>query len=340
MLQATGAFFAILAFSLAQGIRAGDDVGITPRQAEILHDLSTFAPVGYGSSMSVPWMLSIWDTDAGLAELTPFPAGTENAAAAFSRLEKLYPTEKDILADGGEDSGGVLELLAAARMGECRLTPEYYPDFDRLTAQQPDFAVLRSYLEALRRRAARAEREGRPAEAQEALQAILLCGRHLTRDKSTILVYMTGLIFKLRGIQDSRAFLIRTGRIGMAEHAAAYADRLGEILRLFHWKSGSALGEMERFASLPATARIAREDAETCWRKEAILRLGIIRHGVVDKDRKIVQRHSLFERNAEIALEQAATGDPDPGVRRLAIWSALNVRPDSFVSLRHIFIDP
>ena len=339
MLPTTGALFAaVLAFSFFQGIRAGEDAGISSRQAEILRDLSTLAPAGYVGD--APWMLSAWDTDTGLEELAPFPTGEENAAAAFSRLEKLYPLEKDLLAESGEDSGGVMELLAAARMGECRLTPEYYPEFDRLTARQPDFAVLRIYLEALRRRSARAEREGRPSEAQEALRAILLCGRHLTRDRSTVLIYMTGLIFKLRGIQDIRAFLVRMGRIDEAGHAAAYADRLGEALRLFNWKSGVALGEMEDFACLPAAARIAREDAEACWRKEAILRLGILRHGVADRDRQIVRRHPRFEREAEKALERAAARDPDPGVRRLAVWAALNVKPESFASFRHDFIDP
>ncbi|MDR1520417.1 MAG: hypothetical protein LBU23_09795 [Planctomycetota bacterium] len=283
-------------------------------------------------------MLSAWDSDAGLEALIPLSAaGGGNAAAVFSRLEELYPAEKDALANGGEDSLGALELLEAAEMAECRLAPDYYPEFDRITARQPDFAVLRSYLEALRRRSARAEREGRPAEAERAIRAALLCGRHLTRDKSSLIVYIAGLVYKLRGAQDYQAFLLRTGRPEQARAAGAYAASLGQLLHFFHWKANTALGEMEGFACLPSAVRIAREDAEVCWRKEALLKLGILRHGVVGKDGKSVDRHPRLEREAEKALSLAAETDADPGVRRLAVWAALNVRPEMYETLAHKF---
>ncbi|MDR1535051.1 MAG: hypothetical protein LBU64_08135 [Planctomycetota bacterium] len=308
--------------------------GASGRRTEILRELLALAPPGHDGSA---WMLSSWDTDSGLEALISPPTGAGNAAAAFSRLEELYPSEKDAIAGGGEDSLGVGALIEAAGMAECRLTPEYYPVFDHLAARQPDFAVLRGYLEALRRRAARAEREGRQSEAEEALRAALLCGRHLTRDRPSLLVYIAGLIYKLRGIQDYQAFLLRAGRTEAAGTAEAYSQSLGLILRFFHWKANVALGEMEGFACLPAAVLIAGNDAEACWRKEALLKLGILRHGAVGGDGKSLVRDIARQREAEAALSLAAAADPDPGVRRLAIWAALNVRPEMLADLEQVF---
>ena len=307
----------------------------TPRQREIMAELLSAAPPDYAGGGI--WMLSAWDGDAGLEELVPIPGGSGDAAALFKRLEDVYQGEKASLAGGGEDSRGVLFLMEAAGMAECRLSPIHYPEYDSVTAKQPDFAVLRAYLEALRRRAAREEREGRPAGAEEALRAALLCGRHLARDRSSLLVYVTGLVYKLRGAQDYEAFLRRSGRDGLADKAGSHAAAMVDLLRLFHWKSGVALGEMKGFACLPSAVRIAGDDAEACWRKEALLRLGILRHGVVDREGGRVERNSAFEREAERALSLAVRRDPLADVRRLAAWAALNARPEMYASLRHDF---
>jgi hypothetical protein len=144
-------------------------------------------------------------------------------------------------------------------------------------------------------------------------------------------------VFKLRGAQDYEAFLRRSGRREAADAAGRYAGAVGRLLRFLHWKSNVALGEMSGFACLPSAIRIAGEDAEACWRKEALLRLGILRHGVVDREGNRVERNPACEREAEKALSRAVEKDLRGDARRLAAWAALNVRPEMYASLRHDF---
>lgn len=319
---------------LPAAVAADNDKPYTARQAEILRDLLTLRPETLPAGEV--WMLGKWDTEEGLAALAPFPANPENAAENFFRLEELYPQEKADLDAGGVDTRGVFELLAAAEKGECRLAPSFYPVFDRVTAKQPDFVVLRAYLKALQARAAQSEARGDMREAERCHRAAMLCGRHLTLDRSSALVYMTGLIFKLRGAQGYEAFLRRAGR-EEADAARRYGERLADFLRFFYWKANVALNEMEAFACLPATIRVAQEDAEACWRKEAVVRLALMRHGVPDLERRTIHRNQEWEYQAEAALSQVAETDPDLSVRRLAVWVVVNLKPEMYEQLEHKF---
>ncbi len=323
----------LLAFAF---VPAGEpDGGATPRQAELYREFLSLQPAGYDGPG--PWMLDEWDTDSGLAELVGLPVGPGNAAAVFLRLEQLYDLEKAELQAGGADARGVALLLDAADMAECRLSPEYYPEFDRVASKQPDFVVMRSYLQALLKRGERAQAAGNGSEAERCYRAALLCGRHLTRDRSSALVYMTGVIFKLRGAQALEAHWRLSGRVGQAEAAKRYLNAISDVLRLLYWKANVGLGELDGFASLPCLVRVATGDKEQCWRKEAIARLAVLRHGVPDAEKKHLYRNPRFEQIAEEALSSVAAKDPDPSVRRFAVWAALNVRPEMYDELAHTF---
>ncbi len=330
------AFFAynLAVLGLCFALFAGENAA-TPRQTELYTELLSLKPGNYDKPG--PWMLDIWDTDSGLEEFVPAPTGPGNAASVFVRLEELYPVEKDALAAGGEETRGVSLLLEAAAMAQCKLTPEYYPVFDKATAKQPDFIIMRTYLQALLQRGDRARQQGNDAEAERCFQAAIICGKHLTDDNTSTLVYMTGIIFKLRGSQSLEAFYRATGRTVQADAVKRYLDGIVETLRLLYWKANQALNEFAGFASLPCIVRIATSDKEPSWRKEAVVRLAILRHGVPDPERNRLVRNPLFEQTAEEALSSVAANDPDPTVRRMAIWATVNVKPEMEGELTHVF---
>lgn len=309
--------------------------GATPRQREILAELSAFRPAG--SPETGVWMTDVWDTDSGLEALVAFPVNPGNAASCFKRLAELYPMEKDVLEARGHEARGVDVLMEAAGLGFCRFIPDYYPEFDSMDSAQPDFQVLRLYLQALLARGEAAEGRGDPALAERCYQAGLIAGWHLTSDRSSALIFITGVIFKYRSAQAYAKFLQRTAGGQRAEDARRYAERAGTIMRAFMWKANTALSEFDGFACLPAVIRIAGEDREVFWRKEAVVRLATLRYGIPQPDNKTIRRNPAFEQEADAALMRAASEDPEPTVRRLAKWLVLNVKPKDYEELDHIF---
>lgn len=280
-------------------------------------------------------MLDVWDSDVGLDKLVSLPTATGNAAAFFKQAEEFYPGEKDSLDERGDEAKGVDSFLEAARIGQCRFMPDYYPAFVTTESPQPDFQIMRVYLQALLRRGEVAEERGDTALAERCFQAAIICGWHLTNDKSSGLIYITGIIFKYRGAQAYANFLVRAGRSEQAEAVRQFATSVSVIMRAFLWKANTALSEFEQFACLPAVIRIAREDREVFWRKEAIVRLATLRYGIPDPDTKTIRRNPQLEKEADAALSRAASEDPDSTVRRLAIWVTLNIKPTNYADMRH-----
>ena len=314
-----------------------DGEPFTPRQLEILAEMERVSP--HSKSGDEPWMLEVWDSDAGLEGIAPLPDGGGNAAACFKRLETLYPSEKNELArsGGGTETEGVRALLEAAAMADCRLAPDYYPEFVTAESAQPDFLVLREYLGALLRRGEAMEKRGDAAEAERCYRSAIVCGRHLTNDRTSSLVFITGLIFKLRGTQAYTGFLFRNGRHDDARAAAGYIEHVGILMRAVDWKANVALGEFADFACLAATMRIATDDKEAFWRKDAVVRLGALRYGIPESDGRTIRRNTRFEQMADETLMEVAAGDPDPSVRELAIWTAKNLTPGKYRQLEHLF---
>ncbi|MCC8107645.1 MAG: hypothetical protein LIQ30_01085 [Planctomycetes bacterium] len=327
----------LLVLHLAAGrTGAGQPPAMTSRQQDILRELEAFRPAGQGGDGGV-WMISRWDTDAGLAGLVDLPTGPGNAAARFQLLEEVYREEQGILESGGEQSRGVELLLEAADIARSSLTPEYYPAFTSVDAKQPDFSVFRQYLQALLRRAETAAAGGDSAEAERCYRAAMVCGWHLTTDRSSSIVFVTGLIFKMRAAQGMTSLFLRTGdsrRLGLAR---AYSDSLSGIMRAFVWKANIALGEMDGFACLPAVCLVALQDAEPFWRKEAVVRLATLRYGLPDSGGTLVRRHPGWERVADEALSRVFNTDEDATVRQFALWAAQNVRPENYAAMRHDF---
>lgn len=307
----------------------------TLRQDEILRALESNRPE-WDAAPGI-WMLGRWNMDEGLERLFPFPTGKGNAASRFRLLDDAFPEEKDVLETAGEDSRGVRALLEAAEMAECRLTPEYYPEFVSADNRQPDSGVYGRYLVALLRRADRAERGGDSGEAERCYRAAILCGRHLTNDKYSFTVFNIGLIFKLYGARGYAAFLERTGRRDRAGDAEGYLDKVQTYATLFRWKI-DLLNMTGEFDALPAIVRIAADDSEVFWRKEALVRLSTLRFGIPDLEEKTVLRNPVFEKAADDALSAAASRDPDPSVRRFALWLVQNVRPEGYAAMEHKFM--
>ena len=307
---------------------------LNARQTEVLARFRSYAPEGAAGGT---WMLGVWDSDDGFDELVVMPSGTGNAAANFVKLEELYRLEEARVQRGDPDVDGVRELLAAAEAAHCRLAPDYYPPFTTVNDKQPDFMILRYYLGSLLKHAERLEAVGDRLGAERAYQAALICGRHLTNDRYSAIVYITGMIFKLRGAQEYERFLRRIGNPVKAEAAKGYAARMMVLLKFSVWKTNEALSDMDDFACLPTTILVATGDSEVCWRKEAVVRLAMIRHGVPDKELKTLTRNPKWERLAEKALSLVVATDQDASVRALAAWAALNVRPENYESMTHVF---
>ena len=317
-------------------VAAGEAEGEgTVRQREIIRELETFRP-SWAPGSGV-WMLGAWDIDIGLEALIALPSGRGNAAERFRMLEDLYPAEKEELGGGGAGTRGVDQLLEAADMEYCRFIPDYYPEFDSADAKQPDFGVMREYLKGLLNRGEKAMQAGDNRGAERCYRAAMLCGRHLMQDKSSSIIFATGLIFMRHGVQGYARYLLLTGQANKTDSVKVYAGRVEELMRAFNWKANTALSEFDGFACLPAVVRIMRDDAEVFWRKEAVVRLATLRYGVPDKAGEVVERDVRSERIADEALSEAAVRDPDESVRRLAIWLALNVTPENYVGMEHRF---
>lgn len=317
-------------------VRAAETVRVTPRQAEIIEDLETYKPE-WDENPGV-WMLGRWDSDSGFEQLVSLPAAPGNAAERFRLLEDLFPSEKELLEAGGEQTRGVDALIEAAGMAECRFIPDYYPPYESTEARQPEFVVIRMYFQALLQRADAAARAGNTEEADRCYQAALACGRHLTNDKSSSLIYVTGLIFKQQAAQAYVRYLQNVGNPAKSALASTYLRRIVEVMRAWTWKMNTALGEMDGFACLPAVLLVATEDQEVFWRKAAVEKLGMLRYGIPDFATNSVKRDPYYEAMADNALRDVARNDPDASVRKLAIWVAMNLNLSGYKEMRQIFL--
>lgn len=315
---------------------SGESDALTPRQLEILDNLESHRP-NWEPEHDGAWLLESWDSNVGLDTMLGLPRKPGNAAEQYRLLEEYFPAEESLLREGGEQTRGVEALLVAAEMSECRFSPEYYPSYETSESRQPEFVVIRMYFEALLRRAEQAARAGDAREAERCYQTALACGRHFTDDKSSGLIYVTGLIFKQKGAQAYARFLRDSGNVAKTEAVTAFLRRTVELMRAWTWKMNTALGEMADFACLPAVIKIAMEDKEVFWRKAAVEKLGMLRYGILDLAENAVQRDPAWEEKADEALRAVARDDPEPSVRKLAIWVAMNLNPGNYKAMRHVF---
>ena len=309
-------------------------------QAELLAQMRRMRPAlsAAPTADGLPWLLERWNSDAVLEKLLRLPMQEGNAAEHFYRLEELYKKEK--LPNSlrvASDSQGVKELLLAARFKYCRLVPDYYPEFDRGGVKHPDFTVYRSYHQALLDAAEAFWRQGKNQEAEHYLQSALLCGWQLANDRSSIVVYLSGIILKLRAAQSYAGFLRLQNRGADADLMDNYISDLIELMQLFYWKSNTLLGSFTDFSTLPCVIDIALRDQEECWRKEAIIRLAVYRHGAPEAGNNIIKHDDYWQSHAEEALANIAENDASPSARRLAAWAVANITPENYKDFKHKF---
>ncbi len=280
-------------------------------------------------------MLSSWDTDKGLEALVSFPTGEGNAAKHYARLEALYPEEKEEhRVTVPPDSRGVQEILAGAQIKNCSLTPTFYPHMETGTSNQPDILVYQAYLRALLAHAADLEKANKPREAAQMLQSGLIWGWHLTADRPNLVTLILGLGIKLKCARAYSRLLQRLLYMDRSRAAREYAEYVGNMMRRVSAKARIYLGDFENFNCLYSTIKVAKQDQEPLWRQEAVLRLGVLRHGAPDRDLKTIVKNEELQRLATQTLVHLAEHDPVPWIQKLAHWSVRNVTPERFQEMR------
>ena len=319
-----------LIFFLSVG-NAGEEsntapVEMTARQRELL-------------DMLTPDMLEKWDTDDGLERIVRKPTADQNAAEYFKKLCDLYPQEKHphtILVP--IDAKGIDELYHAGVSGRCDWT-DFYPPLTSGDTPQPEYIALSAYARAALEKAERYTRDGRVRDSEILYHAILNAGRHLTTDSPSFIVYMAGLAIKLRAANHYIRFLETCQRMDDAGRMKEYAAFLDKRQRELAVKAQVCLGEFENFNSLYATIKIAEEDGSLFWRKEALIRLGILRWGApsgeLTPEGKLVMAHDkAMEELAGKTLEKIQQEATEPSLKAFALWAFQTLTPERFIDMR------
>lgn len=284
--------------------------------------------------------LEPFDTDQGLEKLVKLPAGPGNAADHYAKLEMLYAQDKiDDKLHVGPNAKGIDEILAAVQIRDCRLTPEYYPYLDKGTNKQPDLIIFQAYLHGLLQRAEDLEQAGDLVGASRCYQAGLIWGWHFTTERPSLITFLIGLSVKARSALSYASFLGRNLNPEKSEAAREYGRYLLKIRKEVHLKSAVQLGDFDNFNCLYAAIRIAEQDQDPLWRQEAVLRLGVMRHGAPSRDLKYLDKNEYFQHLAEQALTRAAAKDPAPWIRQLAVWTVASITPERFrdIQKRNLF---
>lgn len=286
---------------------------------------------------SVP--LTIIDTDKGLELLTSFPDKSGNAAEHYARLEMLF--NEDRTAPDAfsikKRSKGVNEILRAVSIKECRLSPDFYPSMTEGTIKQPDIVVFLAYSQALFALAKELEEKGDFKGAGAVYRSALIYGWHFTQSPPSILVQMLGIRLKYIAAHEYANFLQRNLDIKRYDIAADYIKTLDKAQDLFGRKLNIFLGNMYGFTSLFCTIRVATEDEDLVWRQEAVMRLGVFRHGVPGNEGQIITTNPVAQEFAEKALVYVTENGKPDSLRKLAVWSIKQLTPESFIKLRENF---
>lgn len=296
-----------------------DDMTI---QQRILYDTVPLTPI---------------DTVKGLEKLTGFPTGEGNAAEHYAKLEALYL--EDRLPDSTEVQPygkGVREIIAAVGKRHCRLTPDYYPHFSKGTNKQPDIIVFTAYAKALVNLARQLEERGDTKGADAVYRTGLIFGWHLTQDPQNLVTLMIGVQTKMTITHEYASFLQRNLEMERSIAANDYLAYLVRVRTAITRKVQLFLNETLQFSSLYSTIRMALEDEQTLWRQEAILRLGVYRHGAPSLDQTKLDLNEDKQRLAKEMLIYLAEHDPKPWIRSLARWSLDEVTPENFRTMRRL----
>ncbi|GHV23825.1 hypothetical protein AGMMS49959_18270 [Planctomycetales bacterium] len=315
-------------------IRAAEAASDTARwgKNELLPPLKEMTMAQGILARSVP--LGKIDTDTGIEKLTGLPAGAGNAADFYGKLEEYYaadrvaPDKPAVKTDGA----GVAAIFKAVAVRNCSLTPQYYPALTSAEIKQPDLVVFLAYARALIDRAKELEDRQNVKGADTVYRCALIFGWHLTQQPESLLVETLGLRIKALAANEYARFLQR--QLDPREKfAREYFDLLMHAENLLERKLGYFLGNTLAFNSLYSAVRIATEDADPAWRREAILRLGVYRHGAPGSDGKIIFTDPAKQKDAEAALIYLGEKDPEATNRQLAVWVVNKLTPELFLHL-------
>ncbi len=274
------------------------------------------------------------DTNNGLEKLTGFPTGSGNAADHYVRLESLFnedrtaPDKYTIK----KRSKGVNEILRAVSIKECHLSPNYYPRMTTGQSKQPDVVVFMAYTQALFDLAKELEERSDYKGAGAVYRSALIFGWHLTQEPPSLLTYILGIRIKLMAAKEYSSFLQRKLDINRSNLALDYAVFLEDALNKNMGKLNVYLGNMIGFNSLYSTIKIATEDPDFIWRQEAVMRLGIFRHGVPGSQGTIIATGKKEQQYASDTLLYIIKNTKYPTLKELAAWSVKQLTPDSFLS--------
>lgn len=277
------------------------------------------------------------DSDSGLEKLTGFPTGAGNAAQHYAKLEELFKTdrvdEKSLALK--PRASGISEIFKAVTLRECKFTPDFYPPLTAGTAKQPDVLVFLSYAQALLELAKELENKQDFKGAGLIYQSGLIFGWHLTQNPESLLVLMLGV--RIKGM-----FAKRYGEFARLQYgfdnprekaASAYFTLLTHAQTMFERKLGYFLGNTLAFNSLYSVIRVATEDEDQAWRREAIVRLGVYRFGAPGSGGEIIYTDAERQKAAEQALAQIAEKDANATNRELAVWAINKLTPEIFMNL-------
>ncbi|MFH0910501.1 MAG: hypothetical protein V1918_03185 [Planctomycetota bacterium] len=278
-----------------------------------------FEPSRIQTVLSENLNLDRWKTDGGLAAIVPLPTGQGNAAGHYAALDALYPKEKG---PNGltvpENAQGISHILAASRIQECRLVPDYYLAMVTFNPPLPSAPAFQAYVRATLRRAEACRKNGLFQEAEELYRAVIVMGWHLTEDRPNLLVYFLGLLIQEDGCRSYAEYLRSQMKSVAARKIMDYARFLRNA-RLQVRKKNAILTSWGQFDSLLSCIRCATEDKDPLWRQEACLSLGVLANGAPDSEGKLRQE-PLQQRLAQNTLELVAKNDPRPNLRELARW--------------------
>lgn len=288
---------------------------------------------------SVAKVLTPFNLNVGLDGVLYIPVGPGNAAEHYAKLEILYPQEKmeDDLHVSPE-SQGVQAILAASKIADCQLTPEYYPQMESGTSKQPDGIVFLAYATALLKYAEQRAEANEFAAANEAYQAGLIWSWHLSKDRPNLVTLLLAISIGRKTAQEYAPFLRRHMKYKMARGLDEYLENMKTVRYQIQAKSQVLIGDFRNFNCLHAAVLVATKDADPLWRQEAVVRLGVLRHGAKDPGRDLLVKDKAMQALAESTLMHVANNDEKPWIRQLAIWSVQNITPDRFAELRRTLL--
>ncbi|MBN2712883.1 MAG: hypothetical protein JXR97_10710 [Planctomycetes bacterium] len=284
---------------------------------------------------SVKPLLEVIDTNEGIEKFVTLPTGGGNAAQHYAKLEILYPKEQlkgsfHVAPDGQ----GVKEILEAAKIKDCSLSPHFYPQMEAGTSKQPDLVVFQAYLSAILDHAEALAKAGQTKSADEVYNSAMVWGWHFTKDRSNLVTLMIGLSIERKTSEPYAKFLRRNLLFKKAKAADEFCKRTKDIDRTVAAKAQVFLGDFRNFNCLYSAIEVAKNDKDPLWRQEAAMRLGVMRHGAPDGMRKVLVKNKPLQDMATAALVEMSQKDKAPWIRKLAAWSVQHITPERFAEMR------